>query len=320
MQNIPANSKTHLLDRTSRSCPTCGASNDQAIRFLEERIDASRLNNFSFASRKEPEFLNYGMLCCEKCGTVYVNTPPSQNALERAYHDAAYDSAEEANDAAASYLRELEPVLTRIQMNSALEIGSGTGVLLDKLLDRGFSTVHGVEPSVAAIKSASPRIRGMIREGIFCESLYDSQSFDLVCCFMTLEHVAAPMDIAKSAYRLLKPGGAFVTVTHDYRSFVNRLMGRRSPIIDIEHMQLFSEKSIATLYSLAGYSDINVRAFSNTYAASYWLKLMPMPIEFKRIIRQILNLMALDRIKLTTNVGNTFTYGFRPVDSTGAFK
>jgi hypothetical protein len=54
-----------------------------------------------------------------------------------------------------------------------------------------------------------------------------------------MEHVLDPKVIALPAFRLLRPGGAFVTVTHDHRGRLNRLLGRRSPIIDIEHLQLF---------------------------------------------------------------------------------
>ena len=282
MQNHDFDDQPPLQDRSARSCPVCGGSSVNARRFLQERIDPSRLDEFSFASRKEPEFFNYSMVQCATCDLVYVDRPPSQQALHQAYHQADYDSSEEANDAAAAYLRELAPVIARLDNNAALEIGTGTGVLLEGLKERGFRNVVGVEPSTAAIEAAPPHRKAWIREGIFRESDYEPESFDLICCFMTLEHVHDPTEIATSVSRLLKPGGAFVTVTHDYRSTVNRLLGRRSPIIDVEHMQLFSKQSIAELFHRTGYTDVVVSPFANRYAVSYWTRLLPLGRWVKR--------------------------------------
>jgi SAM-dependent methyltransferase len=250
MQSVPQHETPQFSSRLLRACPVCGSASDRARPFLDERIDPSLLNEFSFASRKEPEFLNYGMVQCEVCDVVYVNRPPSQQDLAQAYHSADYDSTEEAIDAAAAYLRELEPLLATIQKGAALEIGTGTGAFLDQLRQKGFERVVGIEPSAAAIAAAPEHRRDWIKEGIFSGNDYEPQSFDFICCFMTLEHVRDPREIAESVHRLLKPGGVFATVTHDYRSTVNRILGRRSPIIDVEHMQLFSPDSLVELYKL----------------------------------------------------------------------
>ncbi|MCE4567103.1 class I SAM-dependent methyltransferase [Caballeronia sp. CLC5] len=306
-----------MSDRMERTCPVCRASASDADAFLDERVDPSTLDSFSFASRKEPEFFNYRMVRCRKCDVVYVDRPPSQQALAQAYHEADFDSVEEANDAATAYLRELAPALRRVERNSALEIGTGTGVLLEGLVERGFARVVGIEPSPAAIAAAPANRRAWIREGIFQEHDYEPASFDLVCCFMTLEHVREPLEIAESVLRLLKPGGAFVTVTHDYRSAVNRLLGRRSPIIDIEHMQLFSQSSIAALLGNAGYVDVAVKPFVNRYAISYWTRLLPLNSAMKQGAMRLLSSSGLGRLKASFNVGNTVAVGYRPHESKG---
>ena len=314
MQNDDLDDQPPLQDRSARPCPVCGDSSINARHFLDERIDPSRLNEFSFASRKEPEFFNYSMVQCSTCDLVYVDRPPSQQALHHAYHQADYDSSEEANDAAAAYLRELAPVIARLDRNAALEIGTGTGVLLEGLKERGFRDVVGVEPSTAAIDAAPSHRKAWIREGIFRESEYQPESFDLICCFMTLEHVHDPTAIAASVLRLLRPGGAFVTVTHDYRSTVNRVLGRRSPIIDVEHMQLFSSRSIAELFRRTGYTDVVVRPFANRYAASYWMRLMPLGRRVKHAMVRLLNALGLGGRKISINVGNMVTVGYRTKD------
>ncbi|WP_236585333.1 class I SAM-dependent methyltransferase [Dyella sp. EPa41] len=315
MQRDSYQGSTSLSDRPERTCPVCGSGPEHARAFLEERIDASRLNQFSFASRKEPEFFNYRMIQCTTCDLVYVDRPPSQQALAHAYHVADYDSSEEANDAADAYMRELRPVLARLNRDSALEIGTGTGVLLDGLAAAGFRRLVGIEPSSAAFAAAPPHRRPWIREGIFREEDFEPESFDLVCCFMTLEHVRDPMEIARSVSRLLRPGGAFVTVTHNYRSAINRVLGRRSPIIDVEHMQLFSNMSIGELLTRAGYDEVQSRPLVNRYALAYWTRLLPFPSTIKRQLISFENAMGLGQRKLSFNVGNTIASGFRPADA-----
>lgn len=301
-----------LDDRHNRPCPICHRFPAHTELFLEERIDLEKLNEFSFSSRKEPEHLCYQMVRCPDCDVVYVDRPPSQGALANAYHTADYDSTEEANDAASSYIYAFGSALRRVHQGSALEIGTGTGIFLEELTRFGFDTVTGVEPSTAAIAAAPAHRRAWIREGIFVGADFPAASFDLICCFMTLEHVRDPLDIAESAYRLLKPGGAFLVVTHDYRSIVNRLLGRRSPIIDIEHMQLFSRRSVLALLERAGYVQVEARPFTNRYSVRYWSRLMPFPSGIKKSLNAMLAAIGLSQMKLSLNVGNTAAVGIKP--------
>ena len=249
---------------------------------------------------------------CPDCDLVYADQPLGEDELAHAYHVAHYDSSEEANDAAASYIRAIRPMLNELAARqSALEIGTGTGIFLECLSNEGFTKLVGVEPSSAAIAAAPEYRRAWIHEGMFDENGFAPESFDLICCFMTMEHVRDPNIIAHSALRLLRPGGAFVTVTHDYRSPVNRLLGRRSPIIDIEHMQLFSKRSVRHLFESTGYADVTVKAFVNTYSLRYWLRLVPLPRGIKPALSGLLASIGLDNVKLKVNVGNLVTAGFK---------
>lgn len=250
---------------------------------------------------------------CPTCDLVYADSPPTESTLAQAYKDAAYDSSEEASYASIAYAKAIEPILGQLEKrHSALEIGTGTGVFLEKLEELGFKTLVGIEPSTAAINASSNRARGWIRSGIFNAADFEPSSFDLICCFMTLEHVRNPMELCKDAINLLKPGGLFVTVTHDYRSIVNRLLGEKSPIIDIEHMQLFSNKSILELFLGAGFCNTNTRKFKNIYPLSYWLKISPIPTKIKSYLLNKFTEKPIGKKKIGLNVGNTMAFGFKP--------
>lgn len=297
----------------SRYCPVCHTDFEKAKLFVENNIDPAKLSGFSFASRKEPEYMCHRLVQCPNCDLVYADQPLSENELAHAYHIADYDSSEEANDAAAAYILAMQPALSILARRSALEIGTGTGIFLEYLSRKGFTELVGVEPSSAAIAAAPEYRRAWIREGMFEEKNFTPESFDLICCFMTMEHVRDPDIVASAAFRLLRPGGAFVTVTHDYRSLVNRLLGRRSPIIDIEHMQLFSERSVRYLFESAGYANVTVKAFANTYSIRYWMRLAPLPRSIKSAVSSLTAALGVDNVKLGVNVGNIITTGFKRV-------
>lgn len=297
----------------TRPCPVCHSGPEQADLFLDENIDPSKLSEYSFASRKLPEFMCHRLVKCRTCDLVYVDQPPGDDDLAHAYHVADYDSSEEADDAAAAYIDAIRPILAKLpRRDRALEIGTGTGIFLEHLRQEGFTDLVGVEPSSSAIRAAPASRRPWIREGVFQETDFEKESFDLICCFMTMEHVGDPRVIAAAALRLLRPGGAFVTIVHDYRSPVNRILGRRSPIIDIEHMQLFSDRSIRSLYERTGYVDVDAKAFVNRYSLRYWNRLLPLPSVAKSLVDKSLDLLRLGRVKAGVNVGNMIAAGFKP--------
>ena len=249
---------------------------------------------------------------CPACDLVYVDEPPDDNELAHAYHAANYDSTDEADDAARAYIRAIQPTLSCLRRREAvLEIGAGTGVFLDHLSRAGFTKLVGVEPSAAAIAAAPEHRRVWIREAMFHEGEFAPESFDLICCFMTMEHVRDPEAVARSALRLLRSGGAFVAATHDYRSLANRILGKRSPIIDIEHMQLFSRRSVRYLLESCGYSGITVNAFRNTYALRYWTRLLPLPRGVKQGLLRLMAAVGMDQAKIELNVGNLISAGFK---------
>ncbi len=54
-------------------------------------------------------------------------------------------------------------------------------------------------------------------------------------------------------------------------------MGTKSPIFDIEHLQLFDRPTGAALLRNAGFDSIKVSSVRNRYPIDYWIKLFPLP-------------------------------------------
>jgi SAM-dependent methyltransferase len=289
-----------------RPCPGCGRAGEGRV-FSEERFDLQALDEFAFASRKLPEFFSHRLVVCPHCELVYAPRVPDAAVLERTYREAAFDSAEEGACAARTYAAALAPLLTEVERGAALEIGCGTGVFLGHLQALGFAPVTGLEPSRAARDAAPAELRALIRPVAFAGADFASDSLALACCFQTLEHLAAPDRFVAEIRRALAPRGVLCTVTHDRSAFLNRLLGRRSPIIDIEHVQLFSRASLARMLEGAGFEVLAMRSLVNRYPLRYWLRLSPLPRRPKLLLLRVVERIGLGGWSFGLDGGNFVT-------------
>jgi SAM-dependent methyltransferase len=297
-----------------RDCPVCREPASKATLFMRRSLDESKLTKDSFASRKTPEFMSYQLARCGRCTTVFASEAPDASALAHAYHEADYSTAEEASFAAAVYRKSLEPYLAGLPgRGTALQIGTGTGVFLGHLRQLGFRELVGIEPSEAAIAAAAEDVKSCIRPGVFVGDEFPAGSVSLICCFQTLEHVPEPREFVEAAFRMSQPGGMIALITHDYSALINRILGARSPIIDIEHVQLFCPESLRYIVSAAGYALLDVRSIRNVYPLSYWLSLLPAPSALKRAAVAATKAFHLAHIPVGLNVGNLLTVAQKPL-------
>ena len=295
----------------ARSCPNCG-SNDESHVYAEADFDFSKSDAFTFSSRKLPEFMHFRMISCLTCELLYASPIPSPEDLSAAYREASFDSGHEASRASHTYGAYLSGVLKKLRSRSgALDIGTGDGAFLKILLAQGFSGVVGIEPSEAPVAQASPEIRPLIVNSVFDSNMFEAASFDLVTCFQTMEHVPNPRSLVEGVSRLLRPGGAFFFVAHNHRAVSARLLGTRSPIFDIEHMQLFSPKSAAYLLTSCGFRDVSCRIMVNSYPLLYWIKLMPLPKWFKTGVMTVLKWSRIGMIPVAIPAGNIAVVGYK---------
>jgi SAM-dependent methyltransferase len=193
----------------------------------------------------------------------------------------------------------------------ALDIGTGDGAFLEQLLEHGFERVAGSEPSKAPIAAAKKNIRPLIKQGLFEPKRYKKGSFSLISCFQTIEHLYRPMEICSGAYGLLKEGGAFFIVCHNRRALSAKVLGLKSPIYDIEHLQLFSPKSAKFMLERAGFRDVTVKTVLNSYPLNYWVKLLPLPKGLKIVLIKFLEKVWLGKMPVTMPVGNLAVIGYK---------
>lgn len=292
------------LELLPRCCPVCGSQDDLNV-FLQSTFEPRKLDEYSFSSRKEPEYTHFRFVDCPTCETLYANPAPMAESIAAAYSDAAYASNEEAKHAAQTYGRLLRKISGRQRSRvGAIDVGAGDGAFLLELLDAGFSNVIGIEPSAAPVQVAYPRVRSLIRQDVFRIGTFPSDSAALITCFQTIEHLSQPLDVCRDAWRILRPGGALFIIAHNRRSFSAAIMGSKSPIFDVEHFQIFSPRSIRFMLKEAGFEKVTVFPILNQYPLHYWVRLCPLPVKLKRLLEFLLAKACIQRLVIPLPAGN----------------
>ena len=282
----------------NEKCPICDAKNPLKH---EQNINAELFTPTTYGSRKHPELMHFGLFECGGCNFLYSVQGRDPEELRRRYFEADFDSPREAELASQTYWKQVKK--RRIDTSCVLDVGAGEGSFLELCLKNGSRFVRGCEPSQSAIDHASDLVRSSLVLGTF-ETEKPEPVFSLVTLFQTIEHITEPRDFLDFARDSLVPGGTVAIACHNYRDPLNRVLGKKSPIFDIEHLQLFSPKSISRLLQQAGFKEVSVRRYWNNYPVSYLLKLSRVARGF--LSRESAAKRTLEGLVIPVRLGNLF--------------
>jgi hypothetical protein len=101
--------------------------------------------------------------------------------------------------------------------------------------------------------------------------------------------VTDPLQLAIDMYRVLHPGGTAFLIAHDVDALSAKVLGFKSPIFDIEHLQLFNRRSAEVLMRAAGFREVRIARITNSYPVSYWVRLFPLPVFIKTVLLRALS-------------------------------
>ena len=247
-----------------------------------DRLGAEPATYGRFSARRQPDRVHYRMVRCRNCGLIRSDPVLPEEELARLYRGSRFDYKNESVCARltyAHYVKESLPLLKeRARM---LEIGCGNGFFLEKALELGFAEVYGIEPSSQAVAAAAPTLRGHIKNELFQAGLYPPGWFNLICGFQVFDHLTRPNEVLQTCKLLLASGGLVLFIHHDAGAWTNRLLGERSPIIDIEHTYLYDKNTVVRIFAKNGFEVLRVFSVRNDYPLAYWCKMAPMPAWMK---------------------------------------
>lgn len=268
------------------------------------------LNPAVFSARRETEHWHYRMVRCEGCGLVFSRETLTDEALFDLYSQSTVTFSDHIATIRRDYWQPLEKYREFLKGKSALEVGCSSGFFLDELLDRGMGDVVGFEPSTRAREQASSRVRDKIRNAFFeGRASVGDQRFDLVCSFQTLDHLSDPLDFLRKCREVLNPGGLVYLITHNVDSLQAKVLGEKSPIIDVEHIYLFNKSTLSGIVEKAGFRKKETRSFKNSYPLEYWARMFPLPPKLKKLTQSALKTTGLGKVAPSIHAGNIYAIG-----------
>ena len=108
--------------------------------------------------------------------------------------------------------RDIEKYLSNHDYKKLLDVGTGTGYLIDILSKQKEAEYHGLDLSEEMIKVAKSKNipNATFIVGKANKLPYPDDTFDIVTCSQSFHHYPYQMEALKEAYRVLKPGGIYI--------------------------------------------------------------------------------------------------------------
>lgn len=296
------------------ACAICGTTGN-----AKELYPANfKTENFSpevFSARRLPDQIHYRIIRCSTCGLVRSDPVMEAGIVNELYTKSKFTYENQVADLKISYGRVLRKLERWTQpKGSLLEVGCGNGFFLEEALRLGYPRVYGIEPSTSSVEQAREDIRPNITCAVLREDLFPPAQFDVICFFQTFDHLPDPRAALRAVFRFLKPGGMAMFFNHNIEAFSSRMLGEKSPIIDIEHTYLYSLKTMRRVVEQAGLRVLKAGTAVNTYSIEYLFHLLPVALRSKKAILSFLKRIGLSRIRLTLPLGNLYLIAQKPLE------
>lgn len=136
--------------------------------------------------------------------------------------------------------------------------------------------------------------------------LFTPHSFDALSLFQVFDHLPDPGNVLDEAARILKPGGALLILNHNVEALSARVLGERSPIIDIEHTYLYSPTTLSALLWKHGFMALEKGTVWNRLTIRYLVHLLPLPPRTKEHLLRALDVLHAVNVPVMAPLGNLY--------------
>lgn len=300
------------IELCATRCPVCGTEGN-AAELYPANFDMRAFNPAVFSARRAPDRIHYRLVKCNTCALVRSDPVADTETLAKLYSQSALEYSSEIPNLKFTYGRCLAHAAKRGSRKDALlEIGCGSGFFLEEALAQGYSLVRGVEPSVSAVEKAGPAVRSFISAGVMRPGLFDKEQFDIVCMFQLLDHIPEPGLLLDECRRILRPGGLVLILNHNIDAVSARLLGSRSPIVDIEHTFLYGMRTLPRIVESRGFEVKETGAVFNRCSLNYLSRMLPLPALPAAAMLWILRYTGLGGRALRLPLGNMYLIAMKP--------
>jgi SAM-dependent methyltransferase len=201
----------------------------------------------------------YDVVVCTDCGFMFANNIPSQEAFDAYYEEYnkyEFDAPVNVGDCEwenmlSSYLQE------HYGRDSVIaDVGCGTGKILRRLLDNGYSRLYGLDTSKANCLTLESKGIKTVCKSLFSiiDGDFDKKA-DVAISLGVLEHIVDLKRFVGLMVSLLKPEGDIIVLVPD----IENPNGVRYPFQEFstEHINYFTYESLCKLFAGFGFRPVN---------------------------------------------------------------
>ena len=257
---------------TKAKCILCESPDCEILRSIERKdVVGDSLVEYKITEDKA-DLTSLRIVRCLKCGLVSAWPRESVETIYAKYqcaNDDTYFSEEKGRRAAAKIiLRKISPYA---QKGKILDIGCGTGFLLDEAKKQGWDP-HGVELCTWAVNIAKKEYALNVFEGVLEKADFPCNYFDVITMTDLIEHIPDPKKILKEVRRILKEDGIFYISTPDIDSFLSKFLGVKWWGIQQSHLFYFNKKTVGKILDATGFHVLEYTSHARVFSGKYLCK------------------------------------------------
>ena len=245
------------------------------------------------------------MVRCNRCKLLFANSIYGNERIEDLYTESDFDYGDELFGLKKTYGHCLKQAMKFLERTKYMvDIGCGNGFLLEEAIKYGWENVSGVELSEKAINCSKPYVKQKIINKSFDADYFHENYFDLVFSAMVIEHFTDINRFFSDVNKILRPGGIQLIIAHNESHFLSKLLKNKHPIINDEHVSVFSPKTLEKILQKHNFEIISIKSLKNYYPIKYWLKMLPINSKAKSIINKCLNKSNMGMKQIGIKAGN----------------
>ena len=201
---------------------------------------------------------------CRRCGFRQSSTLHDVIRFYEKMDDDEYEATRGARLLQAQRL--LQRVALYRSSGRLIDIGAGTGILVEQALSSGYGA-EGIEPSRPLFDRAVARDLPLYHGVLPTRGV--EGPYDVATIVDVIEHVEDPVGLLTRAAEILGADGIVVIVTPDIDSLAARLLGGHWWHYRVAHIGYFNRATLALALARAGLSVVNVSRPVWYFPASY---------------------------------------------------
>jgi 2-polyprenyl-3-methyl-5-hydroxy-6-metoxy-1,4-benzoquinol methylase len=201
---------------------------------------------------------------CTKCG--FIQATHAQNILDY-YINMKDQGYEEGRSYRILQFRKILQHVKKIKLSgSLLDVGAGTGILVEEALREGYQAI-GIEPCLWMVEQGVER--GLPLKKGKLPDIEFTGPYDIITLIDVIEHVTDPAELLEAIRNVLNSLGYLFLVTPNVDSLAPKIFRWHWWHYRIAHINYFSDKTIRLLMDRMGYEVLKIKYIGWYFPLSY---------------------------------------------------